>query len=319
VGQGAVEVLLAARAAHGPFATLFDLAASVPPGVLNKRVLESLIAAGACDTLGPRERIHAGAGFALDHASAQHRERASGQSSLFGDSDAPLGVETAPPLPEVPEWSNRERGAREKEVLGFYFSEHPLEHLRSDIERVGTHGIARALELGDGAEVRVVALVGEVRQLTTRAGKLMGIVTLEDLTGRVECTVFPEAYEAARAKLASDVIVVASGRVEVRDERGVKLLLTEVKPWEDGRQQFQSVLHIEVRAEDLTEERIAGLDEVLSAYPGDSEVVLHIVKPDHSRMAMRSRRFRVRAHDGLIAGLKSRVPSCRVRWGKGAS
>jgi DNA polymerase-3 subunit alpha len=317
VGQGAVEVLLQARAEHGPFATLFDLAEATPPGTLNKRVVESLVAAGACDALGPRERLHAGAGFVLDHASAQHRERASGQSSLFGDADASPGSTIAPPLPEVPAWSSRDRGAREKEVLGFYFSEHPLEHLRADIERVATHGIARALELGDGAEVRIVGLVGEVRQLTTRAGKLMAVVVLEDLTGRVECTLFPDAYEQVREQLKTDAVVIAAGRVEVRDDRGVKLLLQEIKPWEGARQQYQSVLHIEVRAEELTEERILGMDEVLSAYPGESDVVLHIVKPDHSRMAMRSRRFRVTAHDGLIAGLKARVPSCRVRWGKG--
>ena len=317
VGQGAVDALLAARAEHGPFATLFDLASAVPQGALNKRVLESLVAAGACDALGPRERLVAGAGLALDHASTQHRDRASGQASLFGDAEASPGVAVAPPLPDVPEWSNRERGTREKEVLGFYFSEHPLEHLRADIERVATHGIARALELGDGAEVRVVAIVGEIRQLSTRAGKLMGIVTLEDLTGRVECTVFPEAYEQAREELKTDAVVIAAGRVEVRDDRGVKLLLSEIKPWEGARHQYQAVLHIEIRAEELTEERILGMDEVLSAYPGESDVVLHIVKPDHSRMAMRSRRFRVRAHDGLIAGLKERVPSCRVRWAKG--
>jgi DNA polymerase-3 subunit alpha len=275
------------------------------------------VAAGACDGLGAaRERLHAGAALALDHASAQHRERASGQASLFGEDASGSGPATAPPLPETEPWSSRDRSTREKEVLGFYFSEHPLEHLRPDIERVATHGIAQALELGDGAEVRVVGIVGEMRQLTTRAGKLMAVVTLEDLTGRVECTVFPEAYEQARAQIAADAVVIASGRVELRDERA-RLLLTEIKPWEEARQQYKSVLHIEVRAEDLTEERISGMDEVLSAYPGDSDVVLHIVKPDHSRMAMRSRRFRVRAQDGLIAGLKARVPSCRVRWGKG--
>jgi DNA polymerase-3 subunit alpha len=319
VGQGAVEALLAARAEHGVFATLHDLAAAAPPGTLNKRVVESLVAAGACDALGPRERLHAGAGLALDHASTQAREKASGQASLFGDAEASPGVAVAPPLPEVPEWSSRERGAREKEVLGFYFSEHPLEHIRADIERVATHGIARALELGDGAEVRVVGLVGEIRQLTTKAGKLMGIVVLEDLTGRVECTVFPEAYEQARDVLQADAVVIASGRIEVRDDRGVKLLLSEIKAWEGARLQYHATLHIEVRAEELTEERILGMDEVLSAYPGDSDVVLHIVKPDHSRMAMRSRRFRVQANDGLIAGLKARMPSCRVRWAKGGA
>src|SRR6185436_3678481 len=168
-------------------------------------------------------------------------------------------------------------------------------------------------------EVRVVGLVGEVKQLTTKTGKLMAMVVLEDLTGRVECTLFPEAYESARAILVAEAIVVASGRVEVREERGAKLLLNEIRPWEDARQQYRSTLHVELRAEDLSEEGLAGLDEVLSSLPGDSELVLHIVQPDHSRMAMRSRRFRVRSQDGLIAGLKSRVPNCRVRWGRGSS
>jgi len=317
VGQGAVERVLEARAGGGPFRSLFELAMRVPAGALNRRVLESLVAAGALDALGARERLHAGAGATLEHAGAQHRERASGQSSLFGDADDGPGVAVAPALPDVPAWSNRDRGAREKEVLGFYLSEHPLEHLREQLARVATHGIAQALELGDGAEVRVVALVGEVRQVTTRAGKLMATVVLEDLTGRVECTVFPEAYEQSRALLVKDTILIASGRVEVRDDRDARLLLSELKAWQEASQHYRSVLHIEVRAEDLTEERIHGMDEVLSAYPGDSDVVLHIVKPDHSRMAMRSRRFRVGAHDGLIAGLKDRVPSCRVRWGKG--
>ncbi len=320
VGHGAVELIVKARAQGGLFKDLADLAARVPAGSMNRRVLESLVASGACDSLGgARERLHAGAAVALEHAATLHRERSSGQSSLFGDASDDPGVAVAPPLPEVPAWSSRERGAREKEVLGFYFSGHPLEHLRADLERVATHGIAQALELGDGAEVRVVGLVGEIKQLTTRSGKLMAMVVLEDLTGRVECTLFPEAYEQARGELAVESIVVASGRVEIREERGVKLLLSEIRPWEQAQQQYRSVLHIEVRAEDLTEEGIAGLDEVLSAYPGDSEVVLHIVKPDHSRMAMRSRRFRVRAHDQLITGLKSRVPSCRVRWGKGGA
>jgi DNA polymerase-3 subunit alpha len=319
VGRGVVDTIVKARAGSGAFRDLADLAARVPAGALNRRVLESLIAAGACDALGARERLFAGAAFALEHAAALHRERASGQSSLFGDAPDEPGVAVAPPLPEVEAWSSRERGTREKEVLGFYFSGHPLEHLRADIERVATHGIAQTLELGDGAEVRVVGLVGEIKQLTTRAGKLMAMVVLEDLTGRVECTLFPEAYEQARAQLTPETIVVATGRIEVREERGVKLLLNEIRPWEQAEGQYRQVLHIEVRAEELTEEGIAGLDEVLSANPGDSEVVLHIVKPDHSRLAMRSRRFRVGAGDQLITGLKSRVPSCRVRWGKGGA
>jgi DNA polymerase-3 subunit alpha len=319
VGQGAVEAMLAARAEGGPFRDLFDLASRVPAGAFNRRVLESLVASGACDGFGAeRGRLFAGAAQALDHASALHRERASGQSSLFGDDSSAAVAVSAPPLPDVPEWTSRERSAREKEILGFYFSEHPLQQLRADLEKVATHGIGTALDLGDGAEVRVVGIVGEIKQITTKAGKLMAMVVLEDLTGRVECTVFPEAFEAARAALVTDAIVVASGRVEVRDDRGPKLLLSEVKPWEQGREQFRPVLHIELKAEDLTEERLADLDQVLAAHPGESEVYLHIVKPDHSRLAMRARRRRVADGDALIAGIKQRVPGCRVRWGKGA-
>ncbi len=320
VGQGAVEALLRAREAGGPFRDLYDVAGRAEPGVLNRRVLESLAQSGACDALGPtRAALHAGAAMALDHAAALHRERASGQSSLFGGDEGAAPAVHAAPLPALPEWSSRETSSREKEVLGFYLSGHPLEHLREEIERVATAGIAQALELGHDAEVRVVGVVGEIKQITTKAGKLMGMVWLEDLTGRVECTLFPEAYEQARPILQTDAIVVASGRVEVRDDRGAKLLLNEVRPWEQGREQFRPVLQIELRAEELDEARLADIAEVLTRHPGESEVYLYLVRPDHSRLAMRSRRWRVGTDEALVTGLKERVPSCRVRWGKGTT
>jgi hypothetical protein len=111
---------------------------------------------------------------------------------------------------------------------------------------------------------------------------------------------------------------VLSGRVEVREERGTKVLVGEVRGLEDAGQAYRRSLHIEVRAEELSEERLAAIDEVLSSHPGEAEVYLHIVRPDHSRMAMRSRRFRVAEGDRVLADLKQRQPSLRVRWGKGA-
>jgi DNA polymerase-3 subunit alpha len=290
----------------------------MPAGVLNRRVLESLAAAGALDSLGgTRERLFAGAAGALEHAAAQHRDAAAGQSSLFGEDSGSLGVAVAPPLPEVPAWTDRERGTREKELIGFYLSGHPLEPIRAQAAKIATHSIGEVLEQGDGAEVRIVALVGEIKSITTKTGKLMGMVTLEDLSGRIECTLFPEAWEQSRSKLEADAVVVASGRIEVREERGPKLLINDVRPWETAQYQFTPALYIEVRAEDLSEDNLAGMDEVLSAHPGDADVLLNIVKPDNTRLAMRSRRFRVSDDPALVAGLKSRMPSARVRWGKG--
>ena len=317
VGQGAVEVVVEARRAGGVFSHLYDLTRRLDPRALNRRVLESLVAAGAMDELGgDRATLFEALGPAIDHASALQRERESGQSSLFGGDTEEMSV-TNPPLAEVEPWTMRERAQREKDVLGFYLSEHPLEPLRDQLGTLATHTVTEVLHVEEGTEVRVAALIGEIKKLTTRAGKPMAIVTLEDLSGRVECTVFPEAYEASRSILEPDQIVVATGRVEVRDDRH-RLLLSEIRGLEQARLAYRRCLHIEVRADDLSEERLAGIEEVLSAFPGDSDVYLHIVMPDHSREAMRSKRFHVAESEEVVAKLRGRQPSLRARWGKAA-
>jgi DNA polymerase-3 subunit alpha len=334
VGQAAVEGLIAAREgaagasaeaapgpeAGGPFRDLFDLARRVDVHTLNRRVLESLVAAGACDGLGAeRGRMFAGAGRVLDQAAALHRDRQRGQSSLFGDEGRSDGVVTALELPPAPAWSNRERSAKEKEVLGLYFSEHPLEPLRDQLGRLATHAVSDLLQQPHGTEVRVGGLIGEVRTINTRGGKLMAAVVIEDLTGRIEGTMFPDLYENVRAWLVADEIVVVSGRVETRDDRGAKLLLTEVRRLEDARAAWAPCLHVEVRAEDLSVKWLEEVDEVLSSYPGGSEVYLHVIMPDFSRKARRSRRYRVAEDSAVADSLRHRFPGLRAFWGKGAS
>jgi DNA polymerase-3 subunit alpha len=319
VGEGPVERILEARREGGAFTDLFDLAARVPHGTMNRRVLESLADSGALDALGPsRERLNAGAAMALEAAVAHQREVASGQSSLFGG-DAGMALPMKRELPAAEPWPTAVRAKREKELLGFYFSNHPLEPFREVIDRIATHRLSQIPELQNDAEVRVVGLVGDVKQLTTKSGKLMGMVMLEDLSGRIECTIFPEAFEQARAQLVADQMVIVSGRIEVREERGAKLLVSQVKPWETAQHEYVPQLHIEVRAEDLTESNIEGMDRVLSGSPGTSEVVLLILKPDHTRLAYRARRYRVGPSEGLEAGLTSNMPGCRVRWVRGGA
>jgi DNA polymerase-3 subunit alpha len=177
--------------------------------------------------------------------------------------------------------------------------------------------VAEALALEDGAEARLAGILIDVRTITTRAGKRMAALVLEDLTGRIECTVFPEPYEAARETLVADEVVVLSGRIEIREDRGLKLLVSEAKRFEEAATVYRPALHIEMRAEELSARQLEGVDEVLRSHPGEAEVYLHIVKPDLSRLAMRSRRFRVREEEAVAAALRSRFPSLRVRWGKG--
>ncbi len=319
VGQGAVEGILAARDAGGAFTSLWDLASRADTRTMNRRVLESLVAAGACDALGDeRGTAFAAAGRALEQAAALARERASGQSSLFGEGEGAVPV-VAPALPAAPPWTRRERSVREKEALGFYLSEHPLEHVRERLARLATHPVGEALTLDDQTEVRLAGLIAEIKPITTRSGKVMAIVTLEDLTGRIECTVFPDVHEQVRARLVADEVVVVSGRIEVSDDRGTKLLLSDLKPLEDASLAYRAALHIEVRAEELDERRLEDIDSALCAHPGESEVYLHIVRPDHSRMAMRSRRYRVSEDEAVIITLRDRCPGLRARWGRGAA
>lgn len=318
VGQSTVEAVVAARTREGAFSDLFDMTVRTGGRALNRRAMESLVSSGACDALGgERGALFAGAARALDHAANLQRDLASGQSSLFAESSGSVAV-ASPPLPVVEPWTSRDRSSKEKEVLGFYFSEHPLEQLRGQIERIATHTVAEALSAEDGSEVRLAGVVGEIKPITTRAGRLMGVVGLEDLSGRIECTAFPDTFETSRALLVADAIVVVSGRIEVRDDRGIKLLLSEVRPFEEARVAYRPALHLEIRAEQISEALLQGIDETLSSHPGEAEVYLHIVKLDRSRVAMRSRRFRVAENDGVVAKLAERYSFVTVRWGKGA-
>jgi DNA polymerase-3 subunit alpha len=280
-------------------------------------VLESLVASGACDGLGgERGALFAAAGPALERAAALQRERDSGQSSLFGDEGAAAVAVSAPPLPQVTAWPSRERSTREKEVLGFYFTDHPLAPLRERIERIASHTVAAALELDDGADARLAGVVGEVRPLVTRQGRRMAVVTIEDLTGRIECTVFPDAFDAAKELLAGDPVVVATGRMEAGD-RGTRLLVSELRPLDDPAADWGRSLHLEVRSEDLSVAWLEQVDEVLGKHPGECDVYLHIVMPDRSRRASRSRRYRVADDDAVVSAVRERFPFVRVGWGKG--
>jgi DNA polymerase-3 subunit alpha len=179
--------------------------------------------------------------------------------------------------------------------------------------------VGEALGLEDGTEVRLAGLVAEIKPITTKAGRLMAVAALEDLSGRIECTLFPDVYEAVRATLAVDEVVVASGRIEVREDRGTKLLLADLKRFDEARAAFRPALHIELRAEEIDQRRLEDIDRALSAHPGESEVYLYVVRPDHSRLAMRSKRYRVAEDDAVIASLRERCPGLRARWGRGAA
>jgi DNA polymerase-3 subunit alpha len=265
VGEGAVENIVAAREAGGRFRSLEDLCARIDLQRSNTRVLESLIKTGSCDTFGPRLAQLGRLEAALATAQREQKDRASGQVSLFDFAAPPVTSATVAAPAAGPEASKKELLGWEKELLGIYVSDHPLQEIA---QRIGdVPGIAYIAELKEVIDelVTVVCVVTSARKHITMKNKsVMLFAQIEDLTGACEVTVFPRTYEATAAVWNTDEILLLLARVEQRDD-GVKLLAEHALPFSE-----EAVAEIGR----ITEERRAALTkkrqfvERISAAPG---------------------------------------------------
>ncbi|MBL0892449.1 MAG: DNA polymerase III subunit alpha, partial [Gemmatimonadaceae bacterium] len=237
VGRGAIDSLLEARA-DGPFTSLFDLCARVDLRVFNKRVFEALIAAGACDGLGGhRAQLLAALDTAISEAALQQEEAEKGQGSLFGDllggpvDTADSGKKTtAPSLPNTPAWSESERLQREKELLGFYISGHPLEKYRTECELFATHTVS---QLGTWVSEPVtigVVVTAIKRQFSKKSGNEFARLTVEDFSGSSEVLVFPEAWGALPERVRAGVpLLEIVGKPVLRSAEQARAYVSELR------------------------------------------------------------------------------------------
>ncbi|MFQ5895944.1 MAG: DNA polymerase III subunit alpha, partial [Nitrospinota bacterium] len=273
VGEAAVEAILERRRREGPFRSLEDLCRRVDLRHLNRRVVESLIKCGAFDSLGARRsQLAAALDGALDAASRAQRNAALGQFSLFGEGEGERGEPA--PLPDVPEWPERERLAGEREMLGFYVTGHPLEAHRPLIRRLADCDSSRLLELRSARKVRLAGLIRSVRRQTTRKGQPMAYLTLEDLEGSLEVILFPDAYEKAYPLLESEEPLLVEGTAEPAEET-VRVIAEGVSRLADARE-AEGRVHVRVRAAGGGEEFLGALRRALQAHPGGCPVLFHL-------------------------------------------
>ena len=199
VGEAAMETILKTRADEGAFTTLDDFCVRVDLRLVNRRVIESLIKAGAFDSLGlTRAHLLTQCDLALESGQRQQRDRAEGQASFFdlpAVAPMPRKVEAAA---VVPEWADDQRLGYEKEVLGFYVSGHPLARFEGVAETLGVTSSAELASRGHGARVTLFGHVAAIKETATKSGNRMAFLTLEDMDGTVEVTVFPEPYKLGR-------------------------------------------------------------------------------------------------------------------------
>jgi DNA polymerase-3 subunit alpha len=274
VGRKAIEAILQARS-KGKFLSLEDFCRRVDLQKVNRRVIESLIKCGAFDSFGGhRAQYMAALEGLLGEAQRDHRARARGQMSMFpGLGESALSPER---LPSVPEWDERERLAYEKESLGFYVTGHPL---RSAMGRVGAWcncDTESLQEMEEKAEVRIVGMRRELRDVTTKRGERMGFLVLEDLKGSVEVICFPEVYRKALPALQEDRPLCVKGSVEASEETR-KIIASEIMSVEEVESSLAPPLDAVLWTSQLEEEDLFALKEMILEHPGQRSLRLKMV------------------------------------------
>lgn len=260
LGDGAIRTLIEARSSDGPFRSLAELCDRIPGSTLNRRSLESLIHCGALDALEPsanRAQLMADLDLIADWAASRARDRASGQGNLFdllgggadaaGSPDAGTDLSTAPKAAPVADYPPTEKLRLEKELVGFYLSDHPLKQLCRPMQLLSPLALGSLEEQADKARVSVVAMVSGLRPVTTRKGDRMAVLQLEDLSGSCEGVVFPKTYARLADHLMVDARLLVWASVDRRDEQ-VQLILDDCCVIDDLR-----LLMVELQADEASD------------------------------------------------------------------
>lgn len=219
VGEGIAEGIVEERAVRGPFAAVGDVFERVNVRHLNRRALESMVKAGAFDALAERAALLAGLDRLIAHGQRVQKQRESGQASLFDLMDGGQAAVQGPQLDSVREAPQQQKLAWEKELLGIYLSEHPFARAAGELRSYLTCGLVEVTNEQHGRDLVVGGIVTATRTIATRDGRSFLAAEIEDLTGSLEVTVWPEQYEQTRDVWQASNIVVAAVKVKARDER----------------------------------------------------------------------------------------------------
>ncbi|MBE9013892.1 DNA polymerase III subunit alpha, partial [Pseudanabaenaceae cyanobacterium LEGE 13415] len=237
VGMSAIEAILEARNEGGKFKSMADLCDRVDSRAVNKRALEALIHCGAFDSIEPnRHHLAHNLELMIDWAQSRARDRASGQGSLFdlfGGATQQNSFETAPKGAIVPDYPSQEKLRLEKEVLGFYISDHPLKQLQDSARVLAPISLGSLATCREGSTVSAIIMITSVKRVTTKKGDAMAVIQLEDLTGRSEAVVFPKSFERIGSLIEPDARLMIWGKIDKRDEDQFQFIVEDAEAIDD--------------------------------------------------------------------------------------
>jgi len=304
VGPGAAQAIVDERAQGGRFTDLFDLCERIDLKAVNRRVIESLISSGGLDTLeGHRAQMLEGLDLALKSAQQVQQQRERGQISLFdlaGDDAGSSAVERLS-LPLLEEWSEGQKLAHERELLGFYVSSHPLDPFQRDLAYF-TVSLGEIQEQEEGTQLRVGGLVGRVSTATDRKGNPIAFVTLEDKMDQSDIVFFSDAYGKHRDLIHQDQPLLIEGRLSRRNGTG-SVQVESAMLLSQARERLTRALHISLVADQIAPDMLQQLKTVCQGYSGRCELVIHLPNGGDVDTVVRSRSIQVDPCDELLRQL----------------
>ena len=275
VGEAALDSIIEERLADGPYKSLEDFCCRVDLRRVNRRVLESLIKAGAFDSLGlKRSQLFAILDQALEQGQAAQRDKLSGQISLF----AVMGEEeeqqhTKIEIPSIPDWTDQEKLTFEKETVGFYLTGHPLDDFREDILTVTNTNLSEKKQWLEGQNLRVGGLIRDIKNRKTKKGDPMAVIIMEDIAGTVEVVIFPDLYAKCASILQNDTPIVIEGLVK-KDERGDNIIANDADTLEMAREKYTASARIMLRSDHVNRQNLEALKKVFYRHHGPCPVSL---------------------------------------------
>jgi len=299
VGEAVTDLIVRERTANGPFTSFFDFLDRVDVQVLNKRTIESMIKAGAFDSLGYSRRGLIEAAYkVIDETIARRRAEEAGQYSLFGGGTESVAVGTE----EVPEheWDKKVRLAFEKEMLGLYISDHPLFGLERALETMTDSSVPGLWDKEDRSQATVAGVIGALNRRYTRNGEPMVYFSVEDLQGSIEAVAFPKVVAEFGPMIREDAVVVVRGRVDHRGD-DVKLIVQGIT--EPDLSSERSV-RVRVPASHLSPTVVDRLKLVLANHPGTSPVYIHMEGDSGERVLRVGPEHMVNPRSSLFAELQ---------------
>jgi DNA polymerase III subunit alpha len=293
VGRNAIDSILTVRAEltteDKSFGSFQEFCEKIDLRLLNKRVIESLIKAGALDSFGRRAQLLAAVDKTIERAQKAQRDVAAGQSGLFGIFDVPANGATHDDLPNVPDLDESQRLAAEKEVLGFFVSGHPLDKYAEKLRNLpGVVDVAAALEMkppssngrrGQGPE-NEISIAGVILGLkvakSKRSGELYAQAALEDASGKIDLICFPKDYERLAQSLRIEVPVLVRGQLRAEEEAAPKVCVSSIQALEDVKVRLPNNIRIRIPLDRVSENTLVELRDLVMSAPGPARIMLYV-------------------------------------------